>query len=388
MLSRRSQPYIIPEYSLTGDLLAYLTCGLQYRYYNRASLPPSTPVQLWFGEFIHSVLEEAYRRWQREPAMRSFPWDWAAQVREIEMEIHKRLASQGLLPPPRLFCPYKPGDGIGFCPDANHPHKLLASRRADAAINLWGPHLFPLVTEAELRLRSTRPMPDYRPGESRSEYYGVTGIADVIASVAIREASENNLILKYLLPFVDGTDGEYEVIIDYKGMRRPGLKDLRWEHHRWQILTYAWLRSRQPSSKPVKAGVIFYLNELVLSEEDLKRLKEEVEKGDTDVMPGGEDLKKIIEWRAGKGLPMLSGELKEERSIRVVPVSSAVIEESLREFDKVISQIEGSVLREKRGTPIKQCWRPLFREETCTACDFKTFCPDPNISGRYRPAVP
>ncbi|MBC7345659.1 MAG: PD-(D/E)XK nuclease family protein, partial [Clostridia bacterium] len=150
MLSKRSQPYIIPEYSLTGDLLAYLTCGLQYRYYNRASLPPSTPVQLWFGEFIHAVLEEAYRQWRENNSFRRFPWDWATKVRKIEMTIHRRLAARGLLPSPGLFCPYGPGEARGACVDDNHPHKLLASRRADEAINLWGRHLFPLITAAEV----------------------------------------------------------------------------------------------------------------------------------------------------------------------------------------------------------------------------------------------
>ena len=102
-LSVRGQPYKIPEYSLTGDLLAYLTCPLQYRYHNKASLPPSTPVQLWFGEFIHSVMEEAYLEWQQDQQRRRFPWNWDPDIRNIELEIERRLEARNLYAPSNLF---------------------------------------------------------------------------------------------------------------------------------------------------------------------------------------------------------------------------------------------------------------------------------------------
>lgn len=387
MLSKRGEPYIIPEYSLTGDLLAYLNCGLQYRYYNRASLPPSTPVQLWFGEFIHAVLEEAYRQWMENETFRSFPWDWVEKVRPIEMTIHRRLATRGLLPSPGLFCPYSAGETGGACPDDNHPHKLLASSRAEQAINVWGPHLFPLITAAEVRLRGTRSMPTLK--ESRSDYYGITGVVDVIASVAIRNAPPDNLILRYLEPLIGNAgDEEYEIIIDYKGMRRPARDDPRWKYHRWQVLTYAWLRSCQTDSRPVKAGVIFYLNELYPSAEDILRLRDEVLESRTDVLPEHSDLQALREWRPGHPLPPLSSSFRVTRSILPVPTEPQALEESLREFDSVVQEIESSVLMEKRGTPVKSCWRTEFREETCTACDFKTFCPTVAPVRPYRPTVP
>ncbi len=394
-LSKRPQPYLIPEYSLTGDLLAYLTCPLQYRYYAKAALPPSTPVQLWFGEFIHGVMEQAFESWRQRRTLERFPWDWMRHMRPVEMAVYQRLRSRGLYPPPQLFCPQENvSDSSGLCVDKDHPHKLIASERALSSVNIWGRHLFPLISEAEVKLRGTRPMPDAAKGLRRSNYYSVTGIIDVISSISLSRASSDNTLLNWLrqnpqvAQIIDPLrKSGYDVIVDYKGMRRPAITDKIWRHHEWQLITYAWLRHKQPATKPVAAGILFYLNELSPSRQDLDQLKKDLRLGSTDVVPTGTDAQ-ALQANYGKGrLPSLSDQYREARSIRIIPIDQNVIAQSLANFDKVVCEIENAFGEETQGSGIRKSWRTNPEPKTCTACDFKTHCPTAS-PGPYSPTVP
>lgn len=395
-LSVRNKPYFVPEYSLTGDLLSYLNCGLQYRYYNKGSLPPSKPVQLWFGEFIHGVMEDAYLEWDSNPNRKKFPWSWSPDIRDIEVLIWRRLAARKMNPPPTLYCWHDSSyTKKGVCPDTNHPHKLYASERAEEAINTWGQHLFPLIKEAEVKLKGTREMPNFAGGPRRSDYYSVTGRIDVLSSVKLQEAPSGNLILHYLENDPDVKTllnklqtPEYEIIIDYKGMRRPPSRtDPSWLYHQWQLLTYAWLRSKQPDAKPIIAGIIFYLNELAPSKGDLVSLKDDVKSKNTDINPSGSDMKQILSWTNAQPIPPLSQTFKERRSIRVIPIQDADISTSLTNFDKAVDEIEESVSRESSSGNITASWKVKPVERNCTVCDFKTFCPNP-APRQYTPTVP
>jgi hypothetical protein len=389
-LSSRDQPYKIPEYSLTGDLLAYLNCGLQYRYHNRGCLPPSKPIQLWFGEFIHSVMEEAFIEWKQNTQRKRFPWQWIPEIRNIELQISQRLRARGLNPPANIFCPYESSyQRQGWCPDGNHPHKLIASRRAEEAINTWGAHLFPLIDSAEVHLRGIRDMPGYKERESRCDYYEITGIIDVISSINLRNSPSGNLILHYIQKnpsvkkYIDSLSvSEYEIIVDYKGMGRPSLAEPRgnWTYHEWQILTYAWLRSQQPEARTIAAGIIFYLNELTPLRQDIKELRENIGKDSTDITPQGRDSQVIQNLGKNVPFPFLSKQFREERSIRVIPISEERVQASLHEFDDVVEDIESCVRLEISGNGIKSSWPPRPLGRMCTLCDFKTFCPSPGVS--------
>ena len=189
-LPSRSKAYMIPEYSLTGDLLSFLTCNLQYRYQNKGTLPPSKPVQRWFGEFIHGVMEEAFIRWKQNKT--EFPWDWLEDIRPIEEQIDLRLQTRGLYPHDEdLFFSSTNHDVENL---NEHDHKKLASARAEKAINIWGEHLFPLIDSSELLIKGIRNMPKYDEKRSRSNYYGINGVVDVLTSININKTHDNKII--------------------------------------------------------------------------------------------------------------------------------------------------------------------------------------------------
>jgi len=386
---------VIPEYSLTGDLLAYLKCGRQYRLYNRGGLPPSVPVQQWFGEFIHGVLEEAFTRWRAQdpPWNAGWPWIWDQQIQPLELAVYRRLLSRGLRPPPRMLydnydAPTVAGRGI-------------ASIRAEAALNTWGMHLFPLVEEAELRLTGSRELP--ANARARAARYSITGVVDVLSSVLLANAPANNAILQRLRqsPVVraemERTAAPFEIIVDYKGMRRPATTNHSWLHQEWQLQTYAWLRRRQNPDSRVIAGVLLYLNELAPSATDLRDLRRDVERSETDIMPAAADRAILLgeaesdeddgeeaELGSSMGLSRL---FLEDRSFRLVEITPESIAAAATQFDGVVGDIEIAVQQEIGGGSALTPWPTQPEQRTCTACDFKYHCPDA-LSPRRDPRVP
>jgi hypothetical protein len=276
----------------------------------------------------------------------------------------------------------------------------LAHRRASSAINLWGPHLFPLIAMAEVRLKGIRSMPSTIPN-ARADYYEVQGIVDVLTSVELSSAAVDNRLVRALQgdPMIANALGQViaqagktpdpvcEVIVDYKGMRRPGIRDPTWQYLGWQILTYAWLRGQQPEASPVVGGVLLFLNELEPSRDDIGKLRQEVfgpQAPQTDVVPLGNDLNGLHSWNSNQRRaipPDLSLEYRVARSIRVIPVTQAQVQNSLRSFDQTVEQIELSVINERNGQLLTNCWenrqaqRPDPDDQTCAVCDFRTYCP-------------
>ena len=82
----------------------------------------------------------------------------------------------------------------------------------------------------------------------------------------------------------------------------------------------------------------------------------------------------IENWDEDQKVPELSEEFKIDRSIRIIPIKQEEIDESLKEFDNVVNDIEKSLINEMKGCKIQDAWKAEGDERTCNACDFKTFC--------------
>ena len=375
-LEVRPPRHVVPSYSLTGDLLSYLRCRLQYRYHNGSSLPPSRPVQMWFGEFLHGTLEMAYRYWKENECERgagpSLPWpcnvrewrgsepDWANHdIGKFGDTVETALQQQGK--------------------QVRSSHaRESAYRRVETAVNELGPHLFPLIASAERKVIGTRPVPSSQKA-LRCVNYEVHGVIDVLTNVTLSTARDGNIIRNKVLDTCKLPEGEYEVIVDYKGSRRPLVNEQFWDQGDWQIQTYAWLRGRQADALPVAAGILVYVNELTPGREEMEYIRRGVSSGTTDEFPAGgsrdEQLARM--WRDGMDSQQLSLSFRLRRAIRVIPISRESTEGALASFDDVVRRAEEDIVAEATSG-ILQAWAPNSEDEgTCTACDFRHFCPKP-----------
>lgn len=400
-LKVRERSYELPSYSLTGDILGYLRCGLQYRYTRIGKMPPKSPVQLWFGHFIHGCMDEGFRRYKAAIDKR-LSHDQAMNQVDPEVIIpfiKDRLLNQGIA----AWEPWL---------------KLIGYARARVALKELGPHLFPLISQSEVRLTGSRELKPLPPAKAfrRADRYEMVGVIDVVTDVEMAK-HRGNQIVELVKSHLDELPAQFELIIDYKGSRRPpnitstnGKYPSLWDQYKWQVLTYAELRAKQVGSKPVAAGIVIYINELLPLESDLEELEREV----TGFTPHGGsrlstdqpvDKARIKPWlnaakqaavkaqqeqerltRAGDEEADLKAsrflttvvpwDVRLRRAMRIVPNDAAERQASLKAFDETVYRIECCRGVEFHGRRIVEAWdtNPSDRG-TCAACDSRTWCP-------------
>jgi hypothetical protein len=372
----RGLPYEMPKYSLTGDILSFQRCGLQYRYYNGSSLPPSRPVQLWTGEFVHNVLEDAYQIWKEiMPTLVPFPWPcnptpWPSQPLLIQ-RTPRDIGIIGDVVEGKLRAGGKTPRSINA--------RNAAYRRVNAAVNLIGPYLFPLITYVEKKVSGTRGLISPINGQgARSDRYELVGVADVISSIQLG-LHNGNPIVELIKSNVDNLSNEFDIVVDYKAARRPSTKLGQWDHHNWQIQTYSWLRAEQPNTNVIRSGIVIYINELSPSADEIKELKKEILRNETDVKPitGSADYYALNTWQEGSPCPNFTENFLLNRALRIVPVTTLDINNAVSEIDRVVTEIETCVLNENSSGNILTNWGSDGIDKDCDACDFRRFCPNP-----------
>jgi hypothetical protein len=322
---------------------------------------------MWFGQFIHGVLEEAFRRYRAGGA--------GTIVGDTDLEdildfIARRLEANGLRP-------------------RNRELEFIGHARARVAVKRLGPELFPIISEAEIPLNGTRNMPFERWPESlprrASDRYEMAGIVDVITEVQLDDPrfKANQLVSAITATLPATLPSEFEVIIDYKGMRRPPLRPRThapdfWSIYEWQLQTYAQLRSLRPDAKPVRAGVLVFLNELHPSTTDIEELRHEVRNGRTDVVPAERTNDERFLLNAKRGtVPDLSFKFRLRRALRIVPITEESQELSARQFDNEVLKIEIARAQERASAQIRTVWPTNASDAaTCAACDWRTVCPE------------
>jgi hypothetical protein len=326
---------------------------------------------MWFGEFIHGVLEESYRRYREtviagKPNLPPWPTKELDDIRNL---IKARLAARGL---------------IAWDPDL----EALGFARAEVAIQELGPHLFPVIHRAEVRLTGARLLPAITSSlQFRvADRYEMVGIIDVVTHIELNDpAFRKNPIVQAILKHLPSKPPpEFEVIVDYKGMRRPpktatGGGPGLWTQYEWQLQTYGELRRKQHDALPVVAGILVYVNELYPTRSDLENLKREMGAGTTDVLPApGSTAESLIQkWTSKAPLPTLPFDFRLQRALRIVSINDTSIKKALAAFDGVVKDIETCRGREVHGTPVLQAWdKNSTDENTCVVCDSRTYCPD------------
>jgi len=396
----------MPTYSLTSDLTSFLRCARQYRMQKRGRLAPVNPVQMWAGHFIHGFMEVTLIHWQNEgspmPVSKAFNQN---EIPQIAHAVFQRLAREGLHPR---------GPNIA----------ILAVERAFAMIERFGDALFPFITHSELKLQGIRQatLADFR-GLDR---YEILGIVDILASNQgrVHDGLGGNPLSQQLVDIASNQ----EVILDYKGMRRPPVDEGLWTYQEWQVNTYAWLRQREALDVDLPFGGLIYVNELVPTNDNLNMMIGEMQQGLTDVLPqsGSNDeqllsnprklrtlfrntvntwRKEMEDWwinhwreqdwsepmpRLEPNLPLF--DLRMRRAIRIIDSSPEVRESSLEQFDDVATSIEFCLQKEINIETIDESWptkedaEPQDRD--CTICSFKNYCPAMREHGLKPPSGP
>ena len=165
----------------------------------------------------------------------------------------------------------------------------------------------------------------------------------------------DNLIRQAVQAACPDLTGEFEVIVDYKGTRRPDTGLNEWTDGEWQVRTLGsatssggaggWPQASSfTSTSSLRVKAIFLALRAALG---AKR---------TDVGPVRDSDQRMLEnWRPG-ARPEFSPEFLFRRAVRVIPVDDQSVLTATGAFDETVSRIETCVRQEEEAVSILQTW--------------------------------
>lgn len=208
------------KYSVTGDILSFQLCPMQYGFFASRGYLPAHVIQIWFGTVIHQVLDKLHMHYfglLRPETKGMIPSD--NDVERYFNEVEETLRARGIKA-------------------INDDLKQTALRVLKIFNSLEGPTLYPNIIDTECTLQNDQ-------GE-----FILHGKVDVLKDISVGKGIKNYDLVE---------------IWDYKGSKFPdinkkeGTKKL--ERYTYQMLTYANLYRLKKGNYPLK-GVLYFLNEL------------------------------------------------------------------------------------------------------------------------------
>jgi hypothetical protein len=209
----------------------------------------------------------------------------------------------------------------------------------------------------------------------------------VITQIDLQSPSlASNDVAQLMLEIVGrGNSSSVEVIVDYKGMRRPPKADPKQKNdyrtlYERQIQTYSYLREAQVKGSAVVGGALIFLNELSPTWSDVDELRQEILANKADVVPveGTPDWNVIMNGKSTSKTPypQLSFDFRLRRAVLLIKVNPDSVAEEVLKFDHLVAEIEQSRGKEMRTGDINQSWLAIDTDQSmCTACDFRVTCP-------------
>ncbi|MFM7037573.1 MAG: hypothetical protein ACKO2L_07610 [Planctomycetaceae bacterium] len=377
-LSIRPSAAALTTWDVAGDLLSFLRCGLQYRYSRPGKPCPSHSAQQFSGRFLQQVLEDAWLHF-KAPASPSFPWPDTA-LQELMDHVEQRLAAHGVR-----------------CQSALGRH--YTRLRAAAAVNELGPLLFPLLCHARLHVRGgSHPQPVADSCDSTSQpSWELTSTIHAIARLEpFNPAPGSNPLLTLIQQHIREFHAEtVELIVDFQGNQRPDSQQSAPLCDDWtQIQIHAASSLYGPRTQhPVVAGMVCYLSELVPSRRQFRFLRQTLlQRPDDPAVPSADSLDARIlrTWKprsASELPPLLSLHFRLQRTIRIIPISSAAQQATLHQLASTIRRINRCRSEEQRSSQILSAWElNPSNPAVCNACDARTWCP--GCSSKTTPALP